>query len=45
MLKAQNRSDKILKDYLSYFYYFLTGLFIFDDYGVTVMNRLKDRPV
>jgi len=38
MLKAQNRSDKILKEItiLIFIIFFVTGLFIFDDYGVTV---------
>lgn len=38
MLKAKNRSDKILKKLLFLFLLFFlgTGLFIFDDYGVTV---------
>ena len=42
MLKAQNRSDKILKEItvLIFIIFLGTGLFIFDDYGVTV-----DEPV
>ena len=38
MLKAKNRSDKILKEItvLIFIIFLGTGLFIFDDYGVTV---------
>ena len=38
MLKAKNRSDKILKEItvLIFIVFLGTGLFIFDDYGVTV---------
>ena len=43
MLKAQNRSDKILKwiTFFVFIIFFVTGLFIFDDYGVTVDEPIE----
>ncbi|HOR55515.1 MAG TPA: hypothetical protein PLU92_02760, partial [Flexilinea sp.] len=43
MLKAENRSDKILKEITVLIFIILlgTGLFIFDDYGVTVDEPIE----